>query len=182
MNYFEKLIPRRFRKSGDETPTSMVLLLKEPHLFRDDELRVAAEKGWSRGFGGGDDSRHFIVQEKWATLIKVGPHLLNILQNASPYLVLSNEELVEFLPEIERSKAWQAHHARCAVDYMNKDVDEETKYCVLAALVAEMADENCTGVWVPKTSSFIPNGVEFNGLLLYPALKEIALSTEVKLD
>jgi hypothetical protein len=179
---FTKLIPKRFRKSEDDGPTSMVLLLKQPHLFTREKLRLAAEKAWSRSFDDSEESHHFILQAKWATLVKVGPHLLNVLQHASPYLGLNDADLAEFLPEMERSDAWRAHHAWCAVDYMNKNTDEETKYCVLAALVAEMIDENCAGVWFPKTSGFMPNGVEFNGLLLYPALREIALSKEVRLD
>lgn len=173
---FAKLIPKRFRKSENEGPTSVVLLLRKPHFFTSGELRVAAEKAFRRNFESGKNSRHFIVQEGWVTFIKVGPHVLNLLHKAAPYRELDDTDLKEFLPEEERQEAWRAHHAWCAIDYWNQDIDEETKYCVLAALAAEMVDENCSGVWVPKESSFIPNG-----FFLFSELRKIALSKEVNL-
>jgi hypothetical protein len=179
---FKKFIPMRFRNSDGENPTSIVLLLKQPHFFADEELRAAAEKAWNRTFEGGEESRHFIVQARGITFIKVGPHVLNILHAASPYFgPLDDAELNEFLPEVERQHAWRSHHAWCAVDYKSKNTDEHTKYCVLAALVAEMVNENCSGIWVPKFRGFMPNAA-FNGMLLYPELKKLARAKEIDLD
>lgn len=174
---FTKLIPKRSRESDNEGPDSMVLLLKQEHFFSDQELRGAAEKAWNRTFEDNEDSRHFIVQRGRVTFVKVGPHVLNILHRAAPYLEIGDAELKEFLPENEREEAWRAHHAWCAVDYLAKETDEQTKYCVLAALVAEMVDGNCCGVWMPKVSGFIPNGV-----FLYSELKKIALSKKIDID
>lgn len=181
-NRLAGLIPKRFRDSGDDGPTSMVLLLRQPHFFTKDELSAAAARAWNRTFEDNEQSRHFIVQRGLVTFVKVGSHVLNILHANQPYLGdLDNADLKEFLPEPERQNAWRSHHAWCAVDYMVQDRDEDTKYCVLAALVAPMVDENCSGVWIPGVRSFIPNAA-FNGWLLYPALQKLANIKEIDVN
>jgi len=176
---FTKFVPSRFRKPDDEGPDSAVLLLRELHFFAEQELRGAAERAWNRTFEDNKESRHFIVQQSIVTFVQVGPHMLNILHRDAPYLEIGDAELEGFLPEKERREAWRAHHAWCAIDYLelSKNTDEQTKYCVLSALAAEMVDENCCGVWMPKVRYFIPKGP-----VLYPELKRIGSSREVNLD
>lgn len=182
MSRLAEIIPKRFRNSGDDGPSSIVLLLRQPHFFTKDELSAAAARAWDRTFEDSDQSRHFIFQSGLVTFVKVGPHVLNILHADRLYFGgLDPTDLKEFLPEPERQNAWQSHHAWCAVDYMVKDTDEDTKYSVLAALVAQMVDENCSGVWIPEFRSFIPNAA-FNGILLYPALQHVAHLKEVDLN
>jgi hypothetical protein len=43
------------------------------------------------------------------------------------------------------------------VDYLNDDVSVELGYCVLSQLIAEMLDGNCTGIYIPREQSLIPN-------------------------
>jgi hypothetical protein len=109
-------------------------------------------------------------------LFKVDPNVLNMLHASGSYLELDDVALKEFLPDIQRQRAWRHHKARVFLDYWNEDTDEEIKYCVLSALAAEMVDTNRAGGWVPKERSFIPNGI-----FLYPELRKIALSKNVNL-
>jgi hypothetical protein len=106
------------------------------------------------------------------TLMKAGPHLLNFLSTPRPYVVHAGEN-VEWLPQLSQRQAWVEHSAWCAVDYMNDNADLELAYCVLAKLVAEMVDENCTGVYIPRERALIPNGES-----LYRQLQEMASSCE----
>jgi len=73
----------------------------------------------------------------------------------------------------EPRRAWIEHAAWAAVDYMNHDVDVDLAYCVLAKLVSEMLDENCTGVYMPRERSMVPNDES-----LYSELQRIASSRE----
>lgn len=43
------------------------------------------------------------------------------------------------------------------VIYLNRDVDVELGYCVLSKLVAEILDGNCTGIYIPRENTLIPN-------------------------
>jgi hypothetical protein len=158
-------------------PASAVLLLAKPHLFGEDELRAAAERAWRRSFAGGEGSRHFVVQ-KSTTFVKVGPHVLQLIHSAQPYLAeLSEAELKDFLPEADRRQAWKRHTAWVALDYWNQDADDDTKYSVLEKLAAELLDDNCTGVWFPKPSAFLHN---HSGAFEY--LQELASSASVNLE
>lgn len=182
MDKLTRLIPKRFRGADDDDPDSMVLLLRESHVFTKEELSAAATRAWNRTFEDSERSRHFVVQQGLVTFVKVGSHFLNILHANTPYFGhVDDGEFENFLPEAERRLAWRAHHAWCAVDHMIKGTDEQTKYCVLAALVAEMVNDNCSGVWIPKFRHFMPNAV-FKGMLLYPELQRIARSKEIDID
>lgn len=182
MTRLARLITKRFRNSSGDDPDSMVLLLRQPHIFTKEELSTAATRAWNRPFEDSEQSRHFVVQQGLVTFVKVGPHFLSILHANTPYLEhLDDAELNNFLPEVERRRAWRAHHAWCAIDYMIKDTDENTKYCILAALASEMVNDNCCGVWIPKVRGLIPNAA-FKGTLLYPELKQISHSKEVDID
>jgi hypothetical protein len=105
--------------------------------------------------------------------MKAGPHLLNFINYHKPYVDNPNEH-IEWLQHASQRHAWAEHLAWVGVDYMNNnDVDVELAYCVLSKLVAEIVDQNCTGIYIPRESSLIPNG-----LSLYRELQEVASSRE----
>jgi hypothetical protein len=162
----------RWQRVGKGDPLSVVLLLREPHVFSVEELRLAAERAWRTSFAGGEGSMHFVTQSGGVTLLKAGSHLLNLLHNSEPYFDNSPEH-VEWLPQESQRRAWIEHAAWAAVDYMNHDVDVDLAYCVLAKLVSEMLDENCTGVYMPRERSMVPNDES-----LYSELQRIASSRE----
>ena len=166
-SFLSKLLPKS--KKSEELPVSMVLLLRQPHFFTDSELRTAGERAWQTAFTEAEDSKYFVVQRQTVTLLKAGPSLLSLLYGSRPYLDLDDKALRTFLPDSARQKAWKMHDAWCAVDHVNANGDLPRAYSELAKLVAEMADQNCTAVYVPGAKILIPNGD-----LLGPALQQIA--------
>ena len=143
-------------RQDDPVPLSMVLLLRKAHSFRDEELRMAAEKAWGTSFAGRDESKHFVVQSGPITLIKVGPHVLNVFNSDRPYIEVPRDN-VGWLPEMSQRQALAEHNACTGVDYMNGDADVGLGHSVLAKLVAEMVDANCTGVYILREKRVIPN-------------------------
>jgi len=143
----------------DPVPLSMILLLRKVHPFGDEELRMAAEKAWGISFAGKEESKHFVVQSGPITLIKVGPHVLNVFNSDVPYIEVPRDN-VGGLPEMSQWQALAEHNACTGVDYMNGDADVGLGHSVLAKLVAEMVDADCTGVYILREKRVIPNDSE----------------------
>jgi hypothetical protein len=156
MGIVRRLTPLRWQHVGEDNPLSMVLLLRQPHFFGKEELRLAAERAWHTSFAGGEGSMHAVAQAGNATLLKAGPHLLNFFFYPKPYIDNPRDNIT-WLPHVSQQRAWANHSACVGIDYLNHDTDVEMGYCVLAKLVAELVDENCTAVYVPRESSLIPN-------------------------
>lgn len=167
-----KFIPMPWQRLSKREPLSMVLRLRKPHYFNVEELRLAAQRAWGISFEGGEGSMHCVVQTEPITLMKAGQHLLTFFQYPKPY-VDNPRENIEWLKQLSQRQAWIEHAACVGVDYMNHDTDVELGYCVISKLVAEMLDENCTGVYVPRESSLIPNDES-----LYRELQKIASCRE----
>ena len=116
---------------------------------------------------------HCVVQSGGVTLLKAGPYLLNFYQSQQPYLD-NPKQTIDWLPQVSQRQAWSEHLAFVAVDYMNYDSDVDLGYCVLAKLVAEMLDQNCTGVYMPRDHALTPNDGS-----LYAQLKKMAASRKL---
>jgi hypothetical protein len=126
-------------------------------LFTAAELRLAAERAWHRSFDGDEkESMHCVNQAGAVTLMKAGPHLLNFFYYPGPY-VENPKENVDWLPRPSQRQAWLQHSGCLGVDYLNDGVSIELGYCVLSQLIAEMLDGNCTGIYIPRERSLIPN-------------------------
>ena len=163
----------RWQRTTRGEPLSMVLLLRKPHLFSAEELRLAAERAWHTSFAGKENgSKHCVVQSETVTLMKAGPHALNFFYYPEPYIE-SPKENVDWLPHPSQRQAWVNHSACVGVDYLNYNVSVELGYCVLSKLVAEMLDGNCTGIYIPRESRLIPNDES-----LYLELQKVASSRE----
>jgi hypothetical protein len=80
---------------------------------------------------------------------------------------------VKWLRQTSQQRAWTEHLACVGVDYLNPKTDLELGYCVLAKLVAELIDENCTAIYVPRESALAPNDE-----LLYSQLQEMPPSRD----
>jgi hypothetical protein len=115
---------------------------------------------------------HCVAQTGIVTLMKAGPHLLNFFYYAAPYIE-NPKDNVGWLPQESQRQAWINHSACVGVDYLNYDVSVELGYCVLSKLVAEMLDENCTAVYIPRQRSLIPNDES-----LYVELHKLASACE----
>jgi hypothetical protein len=163
-----RFIPARWQRVGEKDALSLVMLLRRPYLFQREELQHAAEKAWRVSFDGRVSSTHCVAQSGQVTLLKAGPHLLNFFYYPGPYVEKPGENLA-WLPRLSQQRAWGEHLACIGVDYMNPETDIELGYCVLAKLVAELLDENCTGIYLPRENSLIPNDIN-----LYTELQRIS--------
>ena len=157
-----------WQRVGKTDALSVVMLLRAPHLFQKGELQLAAETAWHVPFSGGTDSMHCVSQLGQVTLLKAGPHLLNFFYYPNRYIEMPDEN-VGWLPQLSQQRAWAEHRACTGVDYMNPETDVELGYCVLAKVVAELLNENCTGLYFPRENTLAPND-----LRLYPELQKIA--------
>jgi hypothetical protein len=169
---FRRLVPLRWQRTTKGEPLSIVLLLRKPHYFEAEELRLAAERAWRTSFAGNEGSMHCVAQSGKATLLKAGPHLLSFLHSRKPYFD-NPKENIDWLPQLSQRQAWTEHSAWVAVDYLNRDVDVELGYCVLSKLAAEILDGNCTGIYIPREGKLVPNDDS-----LYVELQKIASSRE----
>jgi hypothetical protein len=115
---------------------------------------------------------HCVVQSETVTLMKAGAHALNFFYYPEPYIE-NPKENVDWLPHPSQRQAWVNHSACVGVDYLNYDVSVELGYCVLSKLVAEMLDGNCTGIYIPRQRSLIPNDES-----LYLELQKLASACE----
>jgi hypothetical protein len=157
-HYLRKLLPLAWQRTGRNDPVSMVLLLRKPHFFTAAELRAAGERAWHTFFADqSSSSRHCVVQSKAVTIMKAGWHGLVFWHRDEPYFRLSEKQIIDWLPGEDQRAAWKQHRVWVAVDYMNKKMSVELAYCVIARLVAELLDENCTAVYTPRERSLAPN-------------------------
>jgi hypothetical protein len=88
--------------------------------------------------------------------MKAGPHLLSFFYYPEPY-VEHPEANIDWLPHASQREAWVQHTACYGVDFMNDGVSVQVGYSVLAQLVSEMLDGNCTGVYIPRERCLAPN-------------------------
>jgi hypothetical protein len=157
-----------------DDPVSIVLLLRQPYVYDNDELRRAAERAWGGSFAGESGSDNFVLQSGQTALMKAGRHLLGFPNAPQPYLG-DPRSISKQLPRRQRS-AWMEHRAWVAVDHMNPRVEPDLQYRALARLVAEMLTANCVGVFVPAKGAFLPNDTS-----LYDALRRFATNRDIEI-
>lgn len=134
----------------------MIMLLRKPHYFTANELKLAAERAWRISFADSKSPKHCVAQSGKATFIKAGPHVISFYYSPGPYID-NPKANVEWLPQESQRQAWSQHSFCVGVDYLNRDVDVELGYCVLSKLVAELLDGNCTGIYIPRENTLFPN-------------------------
>jgi hypothetical protein len=156
VNLWHRLAKFWKRPEEEEMPYSIVLLLREPHLFTEAELQAAGERGWGRRFDGKADPMYFVVQEQDVTMLKAGTHVVQLVQAAQPYLG-EPEEISRRLPRREQKRAWLEHGAWAALDLWDRKPLREEAYAVLARFALQLADANCSAVLLPKENVLMPN-------------------------
>jgi hypothetical protein len=145
-------------------PYSAVLLLRQPHFFTKIELQAAGQRAWGRRFDGEADPMYFVVQEETVTMMKAGTHVVQLVHAEQPYLG-DVEKASRGLPRKEQREAWMAHRAWAALDLWDQKPTKAEAYAVLARLALQLADENCSAVYLPKDNILMPNdGAAAEGL------------------
>lgn len=170
-----RLINGLFVQEAQAPPSSIVMLLRQPHFFQKLELQQAASRAWQRDFASGHpESKHFVTQEGHVTFVKAGLWAIHVIHYSQPFLPADGWTATRMLPLEEQRGAWQGHTAWVAFDCWNRTGDQELEHAVLAALVSELLSGNCAGVYLPRTAAFLPND---HGL--YSCLKQLAYKRQI---
>jgi len=134
----------------------VILLLKQPHLFSEAEIRSAAERAWGIAFRNTSGStRRVIVCDDKRVFLQAGPHELSIC--SQPWAYVENPETdVDWLPSLNQQRAWGDHKACCLIYYLTETADVELAHCVIAKFAAELVDQNCIGAYMRDQFALIP--------------------------
>src|ERR1039458_4734899 len=131
---FRHIVPLRWFRVGKDKPRVMILLLRQPHVFSEEEIRSAAERAWGIAFWGTHGStRRILVSDDMRVFLQAGPHQLSICSTAQPY-TKSPETDVDWLPSLNQQKAWAGHKACCWIYYLTETTDLELADCVIARI------------------------------------------------
>jgi hypothetical protein len=152
---FRSCFPLRWRRVGDHQPIAMIMLLRTPHPFSEQEIRLAAERAWGVAFAIGEGSRRSVFQSEKFVVLRAGPHVLSFYDSDKPFVDNPKRDIA-WLANVSQQHAWIEHKAFTAVQYANSATDVELAHCVVAKVVVQLLDENCTGIYVPSESSLIP--------------------------
>lgn len=167
---FSTLVQGLWSRLFRTAPVSMVLLLRKPIFFSNERLSAAVEQAWGDMLTRGS-SDHFVTRSEDKSVVYVKPHMISLLNSNKPYFNVDPNEHAKTLPQTSQQKAWREHRAWISLDYISSGRDIELEYSTLARLAVEMADENCSGLYIPRERSFVPND-----LSLRDALEKMATS------
>ena len=152
-----------WRKVGRREPILMILLLRKPHEFSEEEIRRAAEAAWTLSFPDVEGSTRLVSSSDDAVFLQAGPHRISFHSRSRPY-ENNPEKNLSWLQKPTQQRAWAEHRACCWVNYATTTTDVELAHCVLAKIVVQLLDENCTGIYIPSEFSLIPAEAAFEAL------------------
>jgi hypothetical protein len=152
------LIRRLFtkRKVNEDDLCSIVLLLRESHFFTREELMEGGRLGFGKNFDGVEDPMYFVVQQSFVTMIKAGPHAMHVVHQRQPYLG-DKEAVSKSLMFREQREAWLAHTGWASIDMLNPGISNAEAYPTLARFALQLADQNCSAVFLPKHNVLLTN-------------------------
>jgi len=142
----------RTKQDNDDTPYSIVILLRSPFAMSKEGLDAAASRAYGVPYDGSHEM-YCVVWDPLLTMMKAGTSLISILEAAEPYLG-DPAEVAQGFKDKRLGRAWTEHHTWVAFDLMNRDVPKKQAYGVLAVLVAELLDTRCAGIYLPKENQF----------------------------
>jgi len=137
-------------ESDDEMPYSIVMLFRSPCVMTQEILEAAASKAYQHPYDG-SHNMYFVGWSPALTTVKAGPAFIKVLEARRPYL---GHEVAIGFRDIRLQDAWKEHRAWAAFDLMNPGIPKKEAYRTLAALVAELLDARCAGIFLPKENRF----------------------------
>jgi hypothetical protein len=144
------------RRINEDDFCSIVLLLRESHFFTREEVMEAGRLGFGKAFDGKEDPMHFVVQDGHVTMLKAGTYIMHVLHQREPYL--GDKDGVAKTLLLKRQKAaWLAHTTWASIDVWNKEIPNAEAYTALARFALNLADANCSAVFLPKHNILLTN-------------------------
>ena len=114
-------------------------------------LKAASSKVFKQPYDGSHEM-YFVVHDPVLTVVKAGPSAIQVLEVAEPYLG-NPEDVAKGFNYNRLASAWREHRTWVAFDFMDRNVSKPEAYRMLAALVTELLDARCTGIYLPKEIS-----------------------------
>jgi len=151
---------------------SIVLLLREPSRFTQEELEAAGSRAFGQPFNTSEDSAFILHQEGDLTLIKCHSSLINLLQAQIPYTPPNIKE-ISLSTDDHGRLAWNQHTAWIAFDLINDyDFSPEESFATLARWAQQFLGPNCTAAFIPSLGrTMVNNGAADRGLKTLIALE-----------
>lgn len=149
---------------AEPPPASMVLLLKEARFPSLEQLRHAAERAYKQRFSGDKNARYCVYQEVLWTIARIGPHMVSFMFYTKPYGA-DLPALAKAWKLPDQRNAWDEHTAWMAIDYAKGSIDFESRYALLARLCAELYDDNCVGLYLPRERALVPGEISVRDTL-----------------
>jgi hypothetical protein len=117
-------------------------------------LAAAASRAYGVAYDG-SDAMYFVMLSPVLKIVKAGKSVISLLESARPYFDDPEATAKEFgHPELR--KAWAQHRGWVAFDLIASNLRKRDAYRVLAALVRELLDDRCAGIYLPKDNQFTP--------------------------
>jgi hypothetical protein len=142
----------RKKRADNNLPYSIVMLLRSPFMMTEEVLTAAASRAYGVPYDGSQEM-YFVMLSPQLKVVKSGKSLITLLEAAQPYLGEPDKVAQGFKDSRLRS-AWKEHRTWVAFDLMNQDVPKKHAYRVLAALVAQLLDARCAGIYLPEENQF----------------------------
>jgi hypothetical protein len=142
----------RREKIDDDLPCSIVMLLRSPFAMSKEVLEIAASKAYRVPYNGSREM-YFVVRSPQLTVVKAGRSVIKVLEMVGPYFD-DPPEVARGFADSRLESAWREHRAWIAFDLLNRDVSKKHAYQVLSALVAQLMDARCSGIYLPKENQF----------------------------
>jgi hypothetical protein len=117
VNMFKRLIGNAPQSESAEM-RSIVVMQRKAHLFTEEELLVAGERGWGKKFDGKDPMFFVSANRPALTVVKAGPHVIRVTSFPCRYAD-DDEYALSQLPQPEQKDAWSEHHAHTLLDLFN---------------------------------------------------------------
>jgi hypothetical protein len=152
----QRILPLRWQRTRRGAPISMAVLQSQKHIYTEDELRGAGERGWGIPFDGASSKMHFAKAKALVSIFKAGPHVINLFYFGSP-LVPDPASNDSWLPREDQRRAWREHIAVVSFDYLTPGQAVNVAYAAIAKLLAELAGNECAAIYLPREGALLPN-------------------------
>jgi hypothetical protein len=163
LRWLNKLLGKESAAEGESDPVSVVVLLRRPISFSDQELLELADQTWGLNGPDGRVSPSLVGRTKsgktgQARLLRVNMLHIAIITAAEPYFANRKTEVNSPRDVIEA--AWNDQSAWMAIDYhrtkFDKPASRYTTYQVLLLFANKLWDDNCTGLYLPLEGVTMP--------------------------
>jgi hypothetical protein len=140
----------------DESYTAIVVMLRRLRSLPESTLQQVSEKAWGVEFNRAEYWPNIVVGGESSAIVKLGKQVFTVRGFAKFYGEQLDPEFSRSIPDPRCRRAWTDHSAFLSLDYI-RGSGSLAEYKFMARFVAELLDDDCTGVLLPALNSILPN-------------------------